>query len=346
MHLLRPMFKPPARLGNAQSDTEAGEGGCRLTSEWLSDIMSQQELSMEQRAVGAYLGLAVGDALGATTEFMTPREIHERYGVHDRIIGGGWLKLTAGQVTDDTEMSLALGRSILEQGGVDATAVAQAFSDWMRGKPVDMGNTVRRGIVHFRSTGKPGVPENEHDAGNGACMRCLPIALGYWNAKPEIWQRASRIQSHVTHNSPIADIGTELVLQLVISALQGIPKASLQNIAQVAVARDRIFRFDRRRMENPSGWIVETLQAVLQAFFAQRGFKAILIDVVNRGGDSDTTGAIAGMLAGAYHGVSGIPIQWLKALDFRVRRACERQALDLLELADTRQPPHHETVLS
>ena len=297
------------------------------------EIMPQQQLSMEQRAVGAYLGLAVGDALGATTEFMTPGEIHERFGVHDRIIGGGWLKLKPGQVTDDTEMSLALGRSILEQGGVDAAAVARAFSDWMHGKPVDIGNTVRRGIVHFRSTGEPSVPENEYDAGNGACMRCLPIALGYWNAKPEQWQQAARIQSHVTHNSPIADIGTELLLQLVISALQGIPKASLQNIAELVVEQHRVYRYDRRRIENPSGWIVETLQVVLQSFFAQKGFKAILIDVVNRGGDADTTGAIAGMLAGAYYGASDIPIQWLKALDHRVRKACERQALELLALA-------------
>ncbi|MGD8588376.1 MAG: ADP-ribosyl-[dinitrogen reductase] hydrolase [Chromatiales bacterium] len=300
--------------------------------------MSQQYLTMEQRAVGAYLGLAVGDALGATTEFMTPREIRQRYGVQDRMIGGGWLKLTPGQVTDDTEMSLALGRAILAEGGVDAIAVAQAFSDWMRGKPVDIGNTVRRGIVHFRSTGEPQVPVNEYDAGNGACMRCLPIALGYWNTAPEVWQQASRCQSHVTHNSPVADIGTELLLQLVISALQGIPKDALQRIAQVVVERQRVYRYHRRRVENPSGWIVETLQVVLQAFFAHDGFQETLVDVVNRGGDADTTGAIVGMLAGAYYGVMKIPISWLKALNPKVRRACEQQALELLALAARLNP--------
>ena len=66
------------------------------------------------RALGAYLGLALGDALGATVEFMTPREIAHRFaaqgGVHRHIIGGGWLKLAPGQVTDDTTMSLALSR--------------------------------------------------------------------------------------------------------------------------------------------------------------------------------------------------------------------------------------------
>ncbi len=75
--------------------------------------------SLAQRASAAYLGLALGDALGATVEFMTPREIQAEYGTHDQIRGGGWLRLKAGQVTDDTTMSLALGHAILERGGVE-----------------------------------------------------------------------------------------------------------------------------------------------------------------------------------------------------------------------------------
>ena len=100
------------------------------------------------------LGLAIGDALGATLEFMTPREIRQCHGVHREIRGGGWLRLRAGQVTDDTEMSLALGASILARGAVDPESVAEAFSDWMRGKPVDIGSTVRRGIWMFSGTAK------------------------------------------------------------------------------------------------------------------------------------------------------------------------------------------------
>ena len=71
------------------------------------------------KALGAYLGLAIGDALGATVEFMRPREIALQYGIHREIIGGGWLKLARGQVTDDTTMSLALGAALL-QGGAPA----------------------------------------------------------------------------------------------------------------------------------------------------------------------------------------------------------------------------------
>jgi ADP-ribosyl-[dinitrogen reductase] hydrolase len=294
----------------------------------------QQDL--QRRAVGAYLGVAVGDALGATTEFLTPREIEHKYGIHDKIIGGGWLHLKPGHVTDDTEMSLALGRSILDNGGVVAKAAAREFSDWMRTKPVDIGNTVRRGLVHFRSSNEPWVQENEFDAGNGACMRAVPIALAYWNAPLEELIEVSRIQSHITHNNPQADAGTEAVLQMTIAALKGEPKEQLQDIAEALVAEHKPYRFDRRRADNPSAWIVHTLKVVFQALFAHDSFEAIIIDVVNRGGDADTTGAIAGMLAGAYYGVDAIPKHWLKALNSEVREACEKQALDLLEMAEHR----------
>lgn len=293
--------------------------------------------SLESRAVGAYLGLAVGDALGATTEFLTPREIRERHGVHDTIRGGGWLRLKSGEVTDDTEMSLALGRSILEHRGVRAEAVAEAFSQWMRGKPVDIGHTVRRGIVRYRTSGESQVPENEYDAGNGACMRALPVALYCWNAPQEAMVAASRAQSHTTHNNPMADAGTETVLRMITTGLQGEGKPAMRQLAQALVEQYPLYRYDRRRAENPSGFIVETLQVVFQAFFEHDDFESILVDVVNRGGDADTTGAIAGMLAGACYGRQAIPERWLRKLNPGVNAACSQQALDLLALADSRQ---------
>jgi ADP-ribosyl-[dinitrogen reductase] hydrolase len=287
-------------------------------------------LTREQRAMGAYIGLAVGDALGATTEFLTPREIKEKYGLHQKIVGGGWLRLKPGQVTDDTEMSLALGNAILDRQGAEAESVAQAFSDWMRKKPVDIGNTVRRGIVHYRNSGESSVAENEFDAGNGACMRTLPIALYYAHAPHSTRVQASRTQSHTTHNNPMADAGTETVVDMVVAALRGWRKSQLEEMAGSLVSRFPLYRFDRRQVENPSGYIVETLQVVFQAFFSQDDFETILVDVVNRGGDADTTGAIAGMLAGAYYGSNEIPLHWRKSLDVKIMLACRDQALELL----------------
>jgi ADP-ribosyl-[dinitrogen reductase] hydrolase len=92
------------------------------------------------------------------------------------------------------------------------------------------------------------------------------------------------------------------------------------------------FSFRRRSCENPSGWVVETLQAVFQALLLNHDFESTLINVVNRGGDADTTGAIAGMLAGAIYGEEALPIRWLNALDPLVRSACSEQARRLIEL--------------
>lgn len=285
---------------------------------------------LKDRVVGAYLGLAVGDALGATTEFLTPSEIRHQYGVHKTITGGGWLKLNPGQVTDDTQMSLALGESILQNKGVKADAVAEAFSNWMRSKPVDIGHTVRRGLIHYRNTGESSVAENPHDAGNGACMRCLPVAIFYYNGSLSELLQASRSQSHVTHHNPVADAGTECVLRMLVSAFHGNNRSDMENIAAQLLEVYPEYRYQLRRMENPGGWIVETLKAVFQSFFEHDNFEEALIDVVNRGGDSDTSGAILGMLAGAHYGKHSIPDKWLKALNPQVKATCEQQALDLL----------------
>lgn len=291
------------------------------------------------RARAAYAGLAIGDALGATVEFMTPREIKHRYGLHRDIIGGGWLQLGKGEVTDDTEMSLALGRSILQQGSVNAEAIAEAFSDWMRGKPRDIGNTVRRGIMHYRNTGEPATPPNEMDAGNGACMRCLPIAICMLGDDKASVIRASRYQAHVTHNSLLADAGTECVIDVLQLALKHAAKDVLVGRIEDLVAVNPEFRFSSSK-SNPSGYIVDTLQVVFDAFISTTSFEACLVDVVNRGGDADTTGAIAGMIAGAFYGMDQIPVNWLKAINRSILDVCIKQAESLIEISPIIKEAH------
>jgi ADP-ribosyl-[dinitrogen reductase] hydrolase len=285
------------------------------------------------RAVAAYLGLAIGDALGATVEFMTPAEIRHQYGTHREMRGGGWLRLKPGQVTDDTTMSLALGRAILDCGGrVEALACARAFDAWMRAKPVDIGNTVRRNLVSFRHSGDPVAPPSAHDAGNGAAMRVLPVAIATLGAPAETVVAATRAQAHVTHNNEVSDAACDALVAMLHDAVKLGADRTVDWAAHAAalVEKQPAFAFAGRRRENPSGYVVETMQAVLQAVLGTDSFEDCLVDVVNRGGDADTTGAICGMLAGARHGLDAIPRRWLKALDPGVRAACEQQALALL----------------
>ena len=286
------------------------------------------------RGIAAYLGLAIGDALGATVEFLTPNEIRHQHGVHRDITGGGWLRLKAGRVTDDTTMSLALGEAILARGCVEAQAAAAAFDAWMRGKPVDIGNTVRRNLIQFRKTGNPEAPASEHDAGNGAAMRILPVALACYGRPPEMAVFASRAQAHVTHHNELSDAACETLMFMVHDLLAGRDAGEVQRErADELVRRHPVFAYSKKRCDNPSGYIVDTMQAVFQAFFATTSFEDCLLDVVNRGGDADTTGAIAGMLAGARYGGDAIPGRWLRSLEEATRRACEQQAASLLQLA-------------
>jgi ADP-ribosyl-[dinitrogen reductase] hydrolase len=289
-------------------------------------------MATTDRAVAAYLGLAIGDALGATVEFMTPREIAATYGMHETLRGGGWLHLKPGHVTDDTTMSLALGNSILAQGKVDAYAAAVAFDAWMRAKPVDIGNTVRRNLLQFRKTGDPEAPYSDHDAGNGAAMRVLPVALATFGQAEETVRAACRAQAHVTHHCLLSDAACECLVFMVQDALRGADKNHLlHRHAHPLVALHPEFKFRAvRQSSNPSGYVVDTIQAVFQSFFDTDDFRGCLIDVVNRGGDADTTGAIAGMLAGALYGLEQIPDLWLKTLDQDIRRLCENQARTLV----------------
>lgn len=314
---MRPNGPPPPAL------SLAGEATGRLAA---PDIVT-----VAARAEAAYLGLALGDALGATVEFMTPREIRSAYGLHRDIRGGGWLRLRAGSVTDDTTMSLALGRAILAAGRVDALACARAFDAWMRAKPIDIGNTVRRNLLTFRKTGQPVAPPSENDAGNGAAMRVLPVALATLNLDEDLVRAAVRAQTHVTHNNPTSDAAAEFLALAVQDAVRG---SSLRDVYRERikpfVETHRAFAFRPRRRENPSGWVVETMQAVLQALLDSGSFEECLVDVVNRGGDADTTGAIAGMLAGAIYGREALPARWLRALDPAIRDACVTQARQLV----------------
>ena len=284
---------------------------------------------LKEKALGAYLGLAVGDALGATVEFMLPREIRQQYGVHNEVLGGGWLKLEAGQVTDDTEMSLALGRALIESKGWDGIAVAESFASWLKSKPIDVGNTCRRGIRRYMTEGSLKGPVNQADGGNGAAMRILPVVLANLNDESAL-QESILAQCHITHNHPLSDAASVALGSMTRTLILGGSVKDCRKIANELIDAHPQFKF------NPypgraSGYIVDTVQTVLHYFFNTDSFESCLVETVNMGEDADTTGAIAGMLAGALYGEKGIPIRWLGKL--KVADAIREQVDALLRLA-------------
>ncbi|WP_299439176.1 ADP-ribosyl-[dinitrogen reductase] hydrolase [uncultured Rhodospira sp.] len=295
----------------------------------------EDSAALEDRALGAYLGLAVGDALGATVEFMTRREIEAKYGVHSRMIGGGWLNLKPGQVTDDTGMALAMGRALITSGGYDPHAIAESFVGWLKSKPVDCGNTVRRGLRRYITQGTLVGPYNEGDGGNGAAMRLAPLAVMSFGAPAEDVEAWTLGQAQITHNQARSDAACVALVRMVHRALRGEGVSGVRAEATRLIEAHPKFKFTPYRGHS-SAYIVDTMQTVLHFYFSTDGFRSCVTQTVNQGGDADTTGGIAGMLAGATYGASAIPSAWTGKLDKTVAAEVKAQTRALLMLAQRR----------
>ena len=310
--------------------------------EWARNIGAQGLAgSLSDRALGAYLGLALGDALGATVEFMTRGEIALRFatqgGVHRDIIGGGWLKLPPGQVTDDTTMCLALGDALLQGQNsghpFDTTLIADAFVAWWRGKPVDCGNTCRRGIQRYLRDGSLAGPQQDSDGGNGALMRNLPAVLATLG-DDALFERVSLAQAHVTHHHAESDAAVLGIGRLLRAQLAG--TSVLADLADAWVTAFPVFRF-KPYPRRASGYVVDTVQTVLHCITMHEDFEAAVLAAVNQGDDADTTGALVGMLAGARCGAQALPQRWLRDLLPEVRQAVTTQTLALVAMSVARQ---------
>jgi ADP-ribosyl-[dinitrogen reductase] hydrolase len=304
------------------------------------------------RALGAYLGFAIGDALGATVEFMRPREIQVQYGVHRDIVGGGWLKLARGQVTDDTTMSLALGDALLQIGSerlagaggaaaeetpemADMTRIiADAFVVWLRSRPVDCGNTVRRGLRRYLADGSLSGECNERDGGNGALMRNLPVVLALMHDAAAM-ERLSLAQARITHHHPLSDAATLGFARLLARILAGASHDDCSDWVTEWVRACPAFAF-QPYAGGATAYVVDTVQTVLHHFVTYPDFETALVATVNMGDDADTTGALVGMLAGARCGARALPERWLSRLQRNVVLAITDQTSGLMAMSRAR----------
>ena len=262
---------------------------------------------------------------------MDKREIASRYGVHRHMLGGGWLNLKPGQVTDDTEMTLALGRSLLRRGELDVCDVCEEFAAWLKNAPIDVGNTCRRGIRRYITEGSVEGPYFDGDAGNGAAMRVLPVALASVG-HPDVVSSWTLAQCRITHHHPLSDAAALMLVEMPHALLAGASKDAVREIAQATIDRHRAFRFEPYQGQS-TAYVVDTLQTVLHFYLNTDSFSECVIGTVNQGGDADTTGALAAMLAGVTYGTTAIPAGWLTKLDRQVTQEIRRQVPELLAIA-------------
>ena len=178
-------------------------------------------------------------------------------------------------------------------------------------------------------------------AGNGAAMRNLPSVLA--TLHDEIaFERTTIAQAHVTHNHPLSDAGTLTLGRMTRRLIRGEGLSAAH--AEVALLLEHLSEFRFSPWPGmTSGYIVDTVQTVFDAFFTTTSFEECLVKVVNRGGDADTTGALAGQLAGALYGVGAIPERWLKKLSPNIHTAIREQTVHLLSVQSqnqSSQPKH------
>lgn len=277
---------------------------------------------------GALLGLAVGDALGATVEFHT----RGFFPPLTDMIGGGPHDVEPGQWTDDTSMALCLAESLIESREFDPADQMRRYVRWWRegynsskGYCFDIGNTTREALARFETTGDPYSGDTHPGtAGNGSLMRLAPVALRYADHDTAVARAAD--SSRTTHAAAEAVDACRLFASLLHGALSGLDKEQLMPAARAALASQGplapsieaiaagSFNDKDEQTIRSSGYVVHTLEAALWAFFRTSTFRDGVLMAVNLGDDADTVGAVHGQIAGAHYGLSAIPAEWIERI--------------------------------
>jgi len=279
--------------------------------------------------------VAAGDALGATLEFLDPDTIRSRFGVHREITGGGHFRWRPGQGTDDTDLTWAVLAAYLE-GPFKLEEAGNNMLSWHRAGPPDIGGATAGALRRLEQTGNPrsSGETGEMSCGNGSLMRCLPTALV--RSDPAVRRRELREISAVTHAHLRCTDSCVAYGEIVNALLEG------TEVPQALAAARRLdlhpdvqgaLRIDPRLPVNglrTSGYVIDSLGCAVWAIQQNIGFEQALVALVNRGHDSDTTGAIAGGLLGGLQGVAAIPARWRGVLEYRPR--LEAAVPRLLEL--------------
>ncbi len=271
------------------------------------------------RIKGGLYGVAVGDALGGTTEFMNTRQIKAKYKYLTEIVGGGVWNLEPGEVTDDTMMTLCVAEGILENPSDPIESIGRHFFDWYESDPKDIGNIIRHVFEKYEGdwfeTAFISHMDLGQSAGNGSLMRCLPVALAYKD--PADIKRVTAMQSRMTHYDPRCAEVCVIYNRMAYRLLQG------ENLRAAIIAEVVGSEYENSIEEKPdcppSGFVVHTFRWVLYILLHAADFEEVVQQAANLGGDSDTIGAISGGLAGIYYGYSGIPHRYAEAILIKER---------------------------
>lgn len=262
-------------------------------------------ITLRDRFFGCFFGAVVGDVLGMPYEFSS----QGTFTFDGTMEAGGPFFLEAGQYTDDTSMMVAMAQSILSQNRIDAHNQAIHYLLWYQhgqysstGACFDIGDQTRTALDFYDRTGR--FMEESTRAGNGSLMRVAPAILFGLHQHRNVFEAGIRETCINTHNAQEAIEYTTSYSTLVQRVLieDGLV---LDDIDAILAGYDFGDSF------RAGGYIVTSYYAALRSFRQTDSFRDCMIDIINLGGDTDTNACIAGMLAGAHYGLSGIQHSWL-----------------------------------
>jgi ADP-ribosyl-[dinitrogen reductase] hydrolase len=264
-------------------------------------------MNTQSRAIASFLGLAMGDALGAPVEFQDPGEFEPVTQYRHSPV---W-NTPAGYWTDDTSMAICLAESILARDTVDAQDVLTRFGRWYQlgensstGVCFDIGNTTLKNIQQFLNWGITKAPDVASESGNGGIMRLAPVAVRWWHNTAWAEQMAE-LQSVTTHGSVECVMCARELAFILTQAIQG------QDV--IRQLSEQLHHVPAQDISN-SGRASDTLRAAKWCVAVTDSFESAVLKAVNLGGDSDTIGAVTGQIAGACYGMEQIPTSWISQL--------------------------------
>lgn len=288
--------------------------------------------SQLDRAIGAILGSAVADALGAPFEFgpagrYSRQFPHPVVGGIGEMVGGGAFDWAPGEFTDDTQMALALASALEEAGGFDEATVWTHFRAWIAGAR-DVGATTSAALSHESHVGAAASAHEMLDGrsgSNGSVMRIAPIGVfGVSVGRDRLFEIAVA-QSRLTHHDPVASAAAAFVAEVIRLSIEGVPfedalieatemmvDSPLAEVFATGLAPALGRGWDPGLDDGPHNGTART--AVAQAVWAVRhavDFHDAVTKAVDLGGDTDTVAAIAGAMAGACFGAQSIPVRWV-----------------------------------
>jgi ADP-ribosyl-[dinitrogen reductase] hydrolase len=270
---------------------------------------------MLDKVKGGLFGLAIGDALGATTEFMNATEIQKKFRKVTDIIGGGPFNLSPGEVTDDTAMTIAVAKGIIKNKENPLPEIGKEFLKWYETDPPDVGIIIQTVLSlydgdWFDAAYQAHVRLNRKSAGNGSLMRCLPIAFAY-NDKNKM-EETTYLQSKMTHYDVRAAEACVIYNRIASRLFNG-------ETLKFAIEQEIINTIYEPTLKNtpdcpPDGFVVNTMNWVIHWLLRYESFEDVVIGAANMGGDSDTIAAIAGGLKGIEVGYSHLPARFIEKI--------------------------------